>query len=624
VISEHVIAPHLRAGMVLQGRYEIRKEIGRGGSSIVYLATDRELGSEVAVKLLVPPPIGAETARERMRREVQSVRGLTHPNVVAVYDYLEEGQASFIVMEYVDGVDLRKLVGRRGPLAVADAVGLARGMAAALQAAHGRGILHRDVKPQNLLIDADGVARLVDFGAARLDGLATITQSGALIGTLSYAAPEVLAGERGDARSDLYSLGLTLYFALCGQLPGGGANRMPPAPRPEGFAPRTVREDVPEWLDAIVARSTAADPSWRFPSASSLQDAISAGDEGEGWDVETRPVGSGCLVCGAPVQEDATTCAACAGLSARADDRLIYIRPPAGRGARRELVGRLGRLAPSLGGGAELLAVARGRRPLLRVPRVSADRALLRLGAKDIPAITAAAGSAWNALPASFYALALATVAMGLLTGAMVTPVFLWSGPVVGASLLLLGHRAAQRPLVVPRERPSLLPEEVERRVVETLSRLPLGTARSLLADLTAIVRSVVGAAAREPGVQRADKLPGLLGAACDAALDLASLDESLVRLEAQRARLEDPAPQWMDALARCGRSRDRLVQRFLDAISALGSMRGHLAADRLAEGPDIALLTRELEEDARRRAEAAAEVERLLDSTLRGNAAVE
>ncbi len=622
MISEHVIGPHLRGGMVLQSRYEIRNEIGRGGSSIVYLAMDRELASEVAIKLLVPPPIGAETARERMRREVQSVRGLTHPNVVAVYDYLEEGEASFIVMEYVDGVDLRKLVGRRGPLSVEHAVGLARGMAAALQAAHGGGILHRDVKPQNLLIDPDGVARLVDFGAARLDGLATITQSGALIGTLSYAAPEVLAGERGDARSDLYSLGLTLYFALCGQLPGGGASRMPPAPRPEGFAPRAVRAEVPEWLDAIVARSTAADPSWRFPSASSLLDAISAGDEGEGWEVASRPVGSGCLVCGAPVREDATMCAACSGLSARADDRLIYVRPPTGRGARRELVERLALLAPSIGGGVELLAVARGRRPLLRVPRVSADRALLRLGARDIPAVTAAAGSAWNALPASFYALALTTVAMGLLTGAMVAPVFLWSGPVVGATLLLLGHRSAQRPLVVPRERPSLLPEETERRVVETLSLLPLGTARSLLADLTAIVRSIVSAPSPDGGAQHTDELPDLLAAACDAALDLASLDESLVRLEAQRARREDAAPEWMDAVARCGRARDRLVQRFLDAISSLGSMRGHLASDRLAGGLDIALLTHELEEDARRRAEAAAEVEQLLDSTLRGESA--
>ena len=613
MISEHVIAPHLRAGMVLQGRYEIREEIGRGGSSIVYLATDTELGSDVAIKLLVPPPIGAETARERMRREVQSVRGLTHPNVVAVYDYLEEGEASFIVMEYVDGVDLRKLVARRGPLSVSDAVELAKGMAAALEAAHGRGILHRDVKPQNLLIDSDGIARLVDFGAARLDGLATITQSGALIGTLSYAAPEVLAGERGDARSDLYSLGLTLYFALCGQLPGGGANRMPPAPSPEGFAPRTVRDEVPEWLDAIVARSTAADPSWRFPSASSLLEVISTG--GDGWEVESRPVGTGCLVCGAPASPDATMCAACAGLSARSDDRLIYVRPPAGRGARRELVGRLDHLVPSIGGGTELLAVARGRRPLLRVPRISADRALQRLGAREIPAVAAAAGNAWSALPPSFYALAMATTAMGLLTGAMVVPVFLWSGPVVGATLLLLGHRYVQRPLLMPRERPSQLPEDVERQVVGTLSQLPLGTARSLLADLTAIARSVAGAANEETGVRRANQLPELLSAASDAALDLASLDESLVRLEAQRSRLEDAAPQWMDALARCGRARDRLVQRFLDSISALGSMRGHLAADRLAEGTDIALLTRELEEDARHRTEAAAEVERLLAS---------
>lgn len=613
MISEHVIAPQLRGGMVLQGRYAIREEIGRGGSSIVYLATDRELGSDVAIKLLVPPPIGAETARERMRREVQSVRGLTHPNVVAVYDFLDEGEASFIVMEFVDGLDLHKMVSRRGPLAAAAAVQLAKGMAAALEAAHGRGILHRDVKPQNLLIDSEGVARLVDFGAARLDGLATITQSGALIGTLSYAAPEVLAGERGDARSDLYSLGLTLYFALCGQLPGGGATRMPPAPRPEGFAPRLVRDDVPEWLDAIVARSTAADPSWRYPSASSLLNALEAGGDAEDPDRRSRPVGTGCLVCGARVRHESTMCGACAGLTGRSDDRLIYVRPPAGRGARRELANTLSRLTPSIGGGAELLAVARGRRPLLRVPRVSADRALRRLEAREIPAVAAAAGNAWGALPPSFYGLAMATAVAGLLTGTVLGPAFLLSGPAVGALLLLVGHHTVQRPLLSRTESPSRLPEDVERQVVETLSQLPLGTARSLLADLTAMARSIAHATTDGSGGASPDDLSALLRAACEAASDLAGLDESLVGLEAQRARLEDAAPRWLDAIGRCGRARDRLVQRFLDSISTLGSMRGHLAADRLAGGTDIARLTSDLEEDARRRAEAAAEVERLL-----------
>ena len=155
---------------MLAGRYEIVRELGRGGYSVVYLAHDRAVGAEVAVKLLVPPPAAAQLARERMRREVQAVRGLSHANIVAVYDFVEDGPWSFIVMEYVAGPDLQVRVRERGPLEADQAVRLGRDIAAALTAAHRRGILHRDVKPPNVLLEPDGRARLTDFGSARLDG----------------------------------------------------------------------------------------------------------------------------------------------------------------------------------------------------------------------------------------------------------------------------------------------------------------------------------------------------------------------------------------------------------------------------------------------------------------------
>ena len=181
---------YLAAGALLRGRYEIVREIGRGGYSVVYLARDRELDSEVALKLLVPPPAAAHVARERMRREVQAVRGLSHANIVAVFDFLEEGPWSFIVMEYVRGPDLQVRVGERGRLDADAAVRLGRDVAGALAAAHRRGILHRDVKPQNVLLDPDGRARLTDFGSAKLDGQLGVTGSGTLAGTLAYTAPE--------------------------------------------------------------------------------------------------------------------------------------------------------------------------------------------------------------------------------------------------------------------------------------------------------------------------------------------------------------------------------------------------------------------------------------------------
>ena len=190
----------LAPGAILAARYEILRELGRGGYSVVYLARDRTVGTDVALKLLVPPPAAAQVARERMRREVQAVRGISHPNIVAVFDFLEDGPWSFIVMEYVAGPDLQVRVRERGPLDAEHAVRVGSDIAAALTTAHRHGILHRDVKPPNVLLEPDGRARLTDFGSAKLDGQLGMTGTGALAGTLAYTSPEILAGRRGDAR----------------------------------------------------------------------------------------------------------------------------------------------------------------------------------------------------------------------------------------------------------------------------------------------------------------------------------------------------------------------------------------------------------------------------------------
>ncbi len=151
-------------------------------------------------------------------------------------------------MEYVRGPDLQVRVGERGRLDADAAVRLGRDVAGALSAAHRRGILHRDVKPQNVLLDPDGRARLTDFGSAKLDGQLGVTGSGTLAGTLAYTAPEVLAGRRGDARADVYALGLTLYYALTGELPDRPSPHLPPTPDPLGFRPRRWRQaSRPGW-----------------------------------------------------------------------------------------------------------------------------------------------------------------------------------------------------------------------------------------------------------------------------------------------------------------------------------------------------------------------------------------
>ncbi len=239
-------ATYVVPGTLLNERYEIQREIGRGGHSVVYLARDQLLqgddgssavtdgprGTDVAVKLLVPPPALARVARERMRREAEAVRGLSHANIVTLHDYFEEAGRSFLVMEYVDGMTLFERVRTRGPLTEEEAVAVALDLASALREAHRRGVLHRDIKPRNVLMDRAGQVKLTDFGSARLDGQSTLTMTGGLVGTLAYAAPELMAGERGDARSDLYSLGLTLFFALSDGLPHRASRSLPPRAQP--------------------------------------------------------------------------------------------------------------------------------------------------------------------------------------------------------------------------------------------------------------------------------------------------------------------------------------------------------------------------------------------------------
>jgi predicted Ser/Thr protein kinase len=599
----------LEPGAVLAGRYEIVRELGRGGYSVVYLAKDRTVGSEVALKLLVPSPAAAQVARERMRREVQAVRGLSHANIVAVFDFLEDGPWSFIVMEYVAGPDLQVRVREHGPLDAEQAVQVGRDIAAALTTAHRRGILHRDVKPPNVLLEPDGRARLTDFGSAKLDGQLGVTGTGTLAGTLAYTSPEVLAGRRGDARADVYALGLTLYFALTGDLPERPSAHLPPTSAEGGFHPRLVAPAVPPWLDEVIAQATTAAAENRYSTAAAFGEALT----GRGSPALAQGPAAPCMLCGGPDPLSLGICPACGGGSSDAADTLVFLQPEQSAQARRAAALRLAVVMPELRA-ADRDAAASGERPLFRVASGSAPRLVDELKRRELESRPLSASRAWEAVPPGFWMLFAAVLGVGGTAGIAVSPTLLATTPLIGALLVMGVGRASRTPLVLPLAHRSGLPVTLERQVVQTLSELPPGTARNLLADL---VRMCAALATRleHTGDDRGlgQSLAELLPAACGAATDLAQLDENLGRFERQRDRLAARPEGWLDTLARCERTRDALVQRLLEAMTVVGRLQGQQAALAAESDDTLAELTRELKQEAEAQAAAAKEIRELM-----------
>jgi predicted Ser/Thr protein kinase len=266
-------------GELICGRYELEELVGTGGMSSVYRAKDTLLERKVALKIL-HDSYGADAQLvERFRREARAVAQLSHPNIVTVIDRGEDEHRQFIVFEYIEGENLKQLLERTGRLPVRRALELASEIGRALAFAHGAGLVHRDVKPQNVLLNGDGKAKVTDFGIARSVDVDSVTLTGTVMGTSNYISPEQASSRPVDAQTDVYALGVVLFELLTGRVPFSGESFVAVAMRHVNELPPSVlelRPEVPVRVANAVDRALAKDPGDRFPSMDAFVEELEA------------------------------------------------------------------------------------------------------------------------------------------------------------------------------------------------------------------------------------------------------------------------------------------------------------------------------------------------------------
>ncbi|CAI6023558.1 Stk1 family PASTA domain-containing Ser/Thr kinase [Cohnella sp. JJ-181] len=264
-------------GHLLGGRYELLSRVGGGGMALVYKARDILLNRFVAVKVLRQQFMHDDEFVRRFRREAQSAAALSHPNIVSIYDVGQEEDTHYIVMEYIDGANLNEIIRERAPLPVNEAVRIASQICDALDHAHQSQIIHRDIKPHNILIGTNGRVKVTDFGIARAATSSTITQTGSVVGSVHYFSPEHAKGVATGEKSDIYSLGIVLYQMLTGRLPFLGESPISVALKhlQEPFEdPRLVNPSIPQSVENVILRSMRKNPLERYASAQDMLDDL--------------------------------------------------------------------------------------------------------------------------------------------------------------------------------------------------------------------------------------------------------------------------------------------------------------------------------------------------------------
>ncbi|KUO65777.1 MAG: serine/threonine protein kinase [Gracilibacter sp. BRH_c7a] len=257
-------------GRMYGGRYEIEEKIGAGGMAIVYKARDTLLNRTVAIKVLREQFVSDEGFIRRFRREAQSAASLSHHNIVSIYDVGKDGEADYIVMEYVKGYTLKEIIRKQAPFSPERAIYIVRQIAEALAHAHANNIIHRDIKPQNILVTMDGRAKVTDFGIARAASSATLTHTGDIVGSVHYLSPEQAKGAQTNEQSDIYSLGIILFELITGKVPYDGDTPITIALKhiqEEAQVPSTVLTGISTELDGVIMKALAKSVQDRYKSA---------------------------------------------------------------------------------------------------------------------------------------------------------------------------------------------------------------------------------------------------------------------------------------------------------------------------------------------------------------------